>query len=196
MHPHPLDELHPEGALQSHGGDLPDAHRIPARPGLPLRPARTAESRRLPYCRLPSLKAQAPRRSDASLRRAPAAASGIERDRQGRRRRLPRQGLRPLPALPGSEPADPAQRPRAPRGNLARAPRRTLRAPQGPERLDARPREGGRQLRARRVLREGLRPRAFRQGPPGLRSLQRERRHARALRQEHLRSRRRSWLAG
>ena len=187
MHPDPLDELHAEGALQPHRRDLPDADRLPAGPRLAFRPARAADPGRLPDRRLPHLQAEAARRRDASLRRDAAAAPGIERDRQGRRRRLPRQGLRPLPPLPGPEPADRTQRPGTPGRDLARATRRPLRTPQGPERLAARTREGGRRLRPRRVLREGLRPRPLRQGASSVRPLERERRDAQALRQEHLR---------
>ena len=81
VHAHPLDELHPEGALQPHRGDLPDADRLSARPRLALRPARTADAGRLPHRRLARLEAQAARRRDAAVRRDAAAAPGVQRDR-------------------------------------------------------------------------------------------------------------------
>ena len=48
-------------------------------------------------------KMKPPDGAHAAVRRDAAAAAGIERDRQGRRRGIPGQGVRSLPALSGSE---------------------------------------------------------------------------------------------
>ena len=100
VHDDPLDELHAERALQSHRGDLPDHDRLHDGQGLALRPARAAEPEGLPEFRLEHHPPQAADRADAALRGAAAPVAGIERRRQGRHRRLPRQGLRSLHALP------------------------------------------------------------------------------------------------
>ena len=74
-------------------------------------------------------------RADAALRDATAPAPGEQRRRQGRLRRLPRQGVRPVHALPrrrrhghGQDGAHQDRRPAA-------APRRVLIAPQAPRQL-------------------------------------------------------------
>ena len=48
VHADPVDELHAERAVQPHRGDLSDADRLSARPGLAFRPAGAADARRLP----------------------------------------------------------------------------------------------------------------------------------------------------
>ena len=53
----------------------------------------------LPQLRLAHRPAQAADRADAAVRHAAAAAAGEQRRRQGRHRRLPRQGVRPVHAL-------------------------------------------------------------------------------------------------
>ena len=53
----------------------------------------------LPELRLADHPAQAADRADAAVRDAAAAAAGEQRRRQGRHRRLPRQGVRPVHAL-------------------------------------------------------------------------------------------------
>ena len=100
-HAHPLDELHAQRPVQSHRGDLPDADRLSAGPRVALGPARAAQPRRLSHRRQPRLQAEAAQGSGAALRRTAAPAAGIGRHRQGRRGRLPRQGLRSLPPLSG-----------------------------------------------------------------------------------------------
>ena len=54
-----------------------------------------------PELRIEHHPAEASHRADAALRGSAPSASGIERRRQRRRRRIPRQGLRSLHALPG-----------------------------------------------------------------------------------------------
>ena len=110
---HPLDELHAERPVQPHRRDLPDADRLPARQRVAVGPARAAQPRRLPHRRQPRLEAEAAQGSRAPVRRAAAPAAGIGRHRQGRRRGLPRQGLRPVPPVPG--PGEAASRPRTSR---------------------------------------------------------------------------------
>ena len=102
-HADPLDELHAGGTVQSHGGDLSDDDRLSAGQGFALGPARAALAARLPAHGLPHLQDEAARGAHAAVRRDAAPAAGIERHRQGRRRRLPGQGVRSLPPLPGPE---------------------------------------------------------------------------------------------
>ena len=52
VHDDPLDELHAHRAVQSHGGHLPDAHRLHGRQGQPLRPVGTTQSEGLSELRL------------------------------------------------------------------------------------------------------------------------------------------------
>ena len=98
-HDDPLDELHAERPVQPHGRHLPDDDRLHDRQGQPVGPARAAEPEGLPELRLEHHPAQAADRADAAVRDAAAAAAGEQRRRQGRHRRLPRQGVRPVHAL-------------------------------------------------------------------------------------------------
>ena len=66
-----------------------------------LRAAGAAEPEGLPDARLEHHQVQAADRADAAVRDDAAAAAGVERRRQGRHGRLPRQGVRPVPPLPG-----------------------------------------------------------------------------------------------
>ncbi len=116
--------------------------------------------------------AQAADRADAAVRHAAAAAAGIERRRQGRHGRLPRQGVRPVHALPrrrrhghGQDGPDQGRRPPAPARGLRHAARAAGQAPRGDRRGHARDREGRRRLQPQRVLRPGARAWSSRAGP-------------------------------
>ena len=59
-------------------------------------------ARRLPDRRQPRHQAEAAEGAGAAVRRTAAAAAGVGHHRQGRRRRIPRQGLRSVSAVSGS----------------------------------------------------------------------------------------------
>ena len=111
-HAHPFDELHAQRPVQPHRRDLSDADRLSARSRVAFGPARTAQPRGLSHRGQPRVQAEAAQGGGAALRRTAAAAAGIRRHRQRRRGRLPRQGLRSLPALSGSRQAHPHRRSR------------------------------------------------------------------------------------
>ena len=186
MHADPLDELHPGGAVQSHGRDLPDADRLRADRGLPFRPARAAIAQRLPDRRLVDHKVPPAHGSRAAVRGIAAPAAGVQRDWQGRRCRVHRQGIRPVPALPRSQRADPTCGSGTAQGSSGRASEGSLRAAARHQRLHAGARQGGQQLCAGQVLPERIRPSAVGQGAERVRPVHGIRRHARQVRALHL----------
>ena len=58
VHPDPVDELYAGGAVQSHGGDLPDDDRLSAGQGFAIRPARASFAARFSHmgCHISKMK--------------------------------------------------------------------------------------------------------------------------------------------
>ena len=184
----PLDELYAERPVQSHRGDLPDADRLSAGPGLAVGSAGAALACRLSDCRESRVEAEAADRSGAAVRRTAAPAAGIGHYRQGRQRRIPGQGLRSLPHVSGPGQADQAGGSLAAQGHPAGTPEGPLRAAQRHQRVDAGPGEGLERLRRRRILRQGLRSGALGQSARRHGPGERIARNARAVRSAHVRA--------
>ena len=101
---------------------------------------------RLSHRRQSRLEAEAAQRAGAAVRRTAAPAAGIGHHRQGRRGRLPRQGLRSLPHVSGPRQAHQARRSLAAQGGAAGAAEGSLRTAQRHQRFDARSREGAQRV--------------------------------------------------
>ena len=87
VHVHPLDELHAQRPVQSHGRDLPDDDGLHDRQGQPVGSARAAQPEGLPQLRLAAHPPPAAERADAAVRDAAPAVAGEQRRRQGGHRR-------------------------------------------------------------------------------------------------------------
>src|SRR5579872_2385819 len=79
-----LDELHAGGAVQSHGGHLPDDDRVDARPRFAVGAIGTARARRFSALRLGDHSVQAVGEADAAVCDDAAAIAGKQRGGQRR----------------------------------------------------------------------------------------------------------------